>query len=260
MSTPESRLALLTCPLDQNSVGTAWLYRLPEKVDGAWFALRDRYYGTTGSKVNLPYAGLLTVLRASGHTSASLHPPSKENPPRYLALSRELDANHLRNVIALWEQALLLTPREDITLNYPSELADLISSVQPEQVALWDHIRRGDTCVDAKGWVFDAANWNLTQKLAGTPLEVDGCKISLRADTENNLLAWEAEHLWQSTWQAARPTRTRTLFPTTSRLSHTLRGARSAWLAPKASTGQRVLPLGFKRVGGSSGAGIGAPS
>ncbi|MGW1871402.1 pPIWI_RE module domain-containing protein, partial [Streptomyces mauvecolor] len=272
MSSPENRMSVLACPIDRELMGTVWLYPLPaEKIDEAWFRLRKAYWAVTGSDANLPYAGLLMVLRASGHTSASLFPTSKKKPPRFLALSRRLDRQHLHHAIALWEQALLHKPSEAITLAHPSELADLISSVEPEQVDLWDHLRRGARSVDADGWVFDAASWNLTRQLATTPFTLDGHQLALRADTENNLLAWRPEDLWSSNWLEARPDKEDTpsadpeaqarwavrkyaalrikvsmkslhglatplavLHPSASRLSNTLRNARTAWLAPKA--------------------------
>ncbi|MEV5283472.1 RNaseH domain-containing protein [Streptomyces sp. NPDC052811] len=205
-----------------------------------------------------------------------LAPPSGRTRRSALALSRRLDREHLHHAITLWEQALLQTPGESITLAHPSELADLISTVEPEQVSLWDCLRRGARSVDADGWVFDAANWNLTSRLAKIPFNLDGHDVNLRPDTENNLLAWDEDDLWASTWAEARPDKDEDqpsaaatavdaedqawknttkyaalrvtvamktlhghatplviLRPTASRLSNTLRNARTAWLAPK---------------------------
>ncbi|MFI1502569.1 RNaseH domain-containing protein [Streptomyces platensis] len=274
MSTYESRLALAGLCLDRTLLGGAWLYPLPDKVEKAWLDLREEYYGATSSKANLPYEGLLMVLRASGHTSASLYPTTKKDPPRFLALSRRLDPAHLRNAIVLWEQALLLKPAESVTLGYASVLADLISEIEPEYVELWDHLRLAPRSVDADSWVFAAAAWNLGTQLAKTPLSIDGREISLRVDTDGNLLAWSPEDMWHSTWHAARPdkkdqdegagkkpevwkterrsaalrvevgmksfsglaTPLLVLHPKASRLSNTLRNTRTAWLAPKSPT------------------------
>jgi hypothetical protein len=205
MTSTDTRMSLLACPLTRDLLGTVWLYRFPEKIEYEWHKLRAMYRGITGSKANLPYAGLLMVLRASGATSASLSPTSKKNPPRFLALSAPVPPAHLRTAVALWEQALLQTPPEEISLAHGSDLADLFASVTPEPVALWDHLQRSRHAVDADGWVWEAAGWNLTTRLAREKLHLDGRSIPLRPDTENNLLVWDVGHLWTSTWQAARP-------------------------------------------------------
>ncbi|MFE2971702.1 RNaseH domain-containing protein [Streptomyces sp. NPDC059340] len=205
MPSNDTRMSMLAAPLTSMLMGTVWLYRLPEKIEHEWKKLRVIYRGKTGSKANLPYAGLLMVLRASGATSASLYPTSKSKPPQFLALSKKLSPTHLRAAIALWEQALLQTPQDEISLAYNSDLADLFASVEPEQVAVWDHIRFGPRAVDADGWVWDAASWNLASLLARTNLEVDGRSIPLRPDTENNIMVWAPEHLWSNSWLEARP-------------------------------------------------------
>ncbi|AJC62086.1 RNaseH domain-containing protein [Streptomyces sp. 769] len=205
MPSQDIRMSMLAAPLTHSLMGTAWLYRLPEKIEHEWNKLRAIYRGKTGSKANLPYAGLLTVLRASGTTSACLSPTSKKKPPEFLALSKKLPAAHLRAAVALWEQALLHTPADQISLAYGSDLADLFASVEPEQVALWDHVRFGTHAVDADGWVWDAANWNLASLVAKTDLKVDGRTIPLRPDTENNVMVWDTAHLWSNNWLDARP-------------------------------------------------------
>lgn len=85
MSTRETQLSLLACHTDEHLLGTVCLYPLPDKIERVWKQLREEYRGRTGSKGNLPYAGLLTVLRAIGYTCATLYPQSKTNPPKYLA-------------------------------------------------------------------------------------------------------------------------------------------------------------------------------
>ncbi|CAM2807891.1 RNaseH domain-containing protein [Streptomyces albus] len=205
-----TRMSLLASPLTSDLMGTAWLYRFPDKIEHEWNKLRAIYRGKTGSKANLPYAALLTVLRASGSTSASLSPTSKKNPPQFLALSTKLPAVHLRAVVALWEQALLQTPPDEISLAYSSSLADLFASVEPEQVAIWDHVSIGQRAVDADGWVWDAASWNLASLVTKTDLKVDGRTIPLRPDTGNNVMVWDTEHLWSNNWLDARPAKEKT--------------------------------------------------
>lgn len=205
MPSNDTRMSMLAAPLTRDLMGAVWLYRFPDKIEHEWKKLRAIYRGKTGSKANLPYGGLLMVLRASGATSASLSPTSKSRPPEFLALTKKLPAARLRAAVALWEQALLQTPADEISLAYNSDLADLFASVEPEQVAIWDHVRLGPHAVDADGWVWDAASWNLASLVAKTALTVDGRTIPLRPDTESNVMVWDAEHLWSNNWLDARP-------------------------------------------------------
>ncbi|MFG2925695.1 RNaseH domain-containing protein [Streptomyces sp. NPDC048305] len=265
-------MSLLACPLSPDIAGSVWLYRLPDKIEPEWQRLRGQYRAVAHTDGNLPYSGLLTVLRASGNTSATLWPSSKAHPPRILALSKRLSAAHLRFAVVLWEQALLGVKPDSMALDHPSTLADLFASVEPEQTRTWDHIRLGPRAVDADGWVFDAVNSNVTARLAAHRLNVDGLEIPLRADCENNLVVWNPEFLWSNTWHAASsscssktsgtgaadlpewktrryraalridvamksvhalPVPLLTLRPHVSRLSSTISSARSGWLAPR---------------------------
>ncbi|MFD6150208.1 RNaseH domain-containing protein [Streptomyces sp. NPDC060243] len=200
-------MSMLAAPLTRELMGAVWLYRFPDKIEHEWKKLRDIYRGKTGSNANLPYTGLLTVLRASGATSATLNPTSKSRPPQFLALSKKLSPAHLRAAVALWEQALLQTPADEISLAYRSDLADLFASVEPEHVAVWDHVRLGPRAVDADGWVWDAASSNLATLVAQSDLTVDGRTVPLRPDTENNVMVWDTDHLWSNNWLDARPVR-----------------------------------------------------
>ncbi|MFB7852657.1 RNaseH domain-containing protein [Streptomyces sp. NPDC056053] len=265
-------MSLLACPLSPDLAGTVWLYRLPDKIESEWQRLRGQYRALTHTDGNLPYTGLLTVLRASGNTSASLWPSSKAHPPRILAMSKRLSAPHLRFAVCLWEQAMLGVKAHAMTLDHTSTLADLFASTEPDQVRVWDHIQVGPRAVDADGWVFDAVNFNVTAQLAAQKLIVDGLKIPLRADSENNLVVWDNDFLWSNTWHAtssprsdkapasstsdlpewktrlyraamridvamksvhALPVPLLTLRPHVSRLSNTVSSARTGWFAPR---------------------------
>lgn len=105
----------------------------------------------------------------------------------------------------LWEQALLQTKPVDMSLAYDGTLADLFASVEPEHTRVGDYIRRGPRALNADGWTWDAANWNLASLVAGQPFRVDELSIPLRPDTENSVMVWDAEHLWTHTWTAASP-------------------------------------------------------
>ncbi|WNM32739.1 RNaseH domain-containing protein [Streptomyces sp. Li-HN-5-11] len=285
MSTRETQLSLLACHTDENLLGTVHLQPLPDKIERAWKQLREEYRGKTGSKGNLPYAGLLTVLRAIGYTSATLYPTSKTNPPKYLATTRPIARDDLHAAITLWEQALLHTPAEHFSFGYASELADLIAGTAPEEVSLWEHFTRTTDCIDAPGWVWAAAGWTVAQQLSNEPWTIDGKTITFRPDLDNSLQVWDNDLLWTNTWSAAYGDSDTTdtpgedddlawkttvryatlrlevavkshpgllhpvavIHPRVSRLSYTLSSARTAWFAPRAADGPLLnLTLGGK--------------
>ncbi|MGA5565265.1 RNaseH domain-containing protein [Streptomyces platensis] len=202
MSSSETDLSLLACHTDEELLGTVCLYPLPDKIEPTWKKLREEYRGVTGSKANLPYAGLLTVLRAIGYTSATLYPTSKTAPPKFLATTRPIDRDDLHAAIVLWEQALLQTPGDQFSFGYLSQLADLIAGTAPETVSLWDHITRNTACIDAPGWVWTAAGWAIAQSLCSEPWLIDGKTVRLRPDLQNALQVWDNELLWTNSWRA----------------------------------------------------------
>ncbi|MFE3205913.1 RNaseH domain-containing protein [Embleya sp. NPDC059237] len=275
MSTRETHLSLLACHTDEELLGTVHLYPLPDKIEAVWRSLREEYRGVTGSTANLPYAGLLTVLRAIGYTSATLYPQSKTQPPRFLATTVPIDPDDLYTAVTLWEQALLLTPKDRFSFGYFSLLADLIAGTAPERVSLWEHITRTGACIDAPGWVWTAAGWAVVRRLSAQPWTIDDKAVNLRPDLENSLQVWDNDLLWSSTWSAAHgdsppqapaepggddawkhvvryatlrlevaakshpglPGPVIVVRPRVSRLSNTLRNTRTAWFAPRDPTG-----------------------
>ncbi|MGK4586043.1 RNaseH domain-containing protein [Kitasatospora sp. HPMI-4] len=281
MST-QTRLSLLACHTDENLLGTTFLHPLPDKIDRAWPALREEYRGITGSTANLPYAGLLTVLRATGYTCAALYPTSKTDPPKFLATSRPIDRDDLHDAIVLWEQALLQTDADRFSFAYQSEIADLIAGTTPEETSLWEHFTRTGACIDAPGWAWRAASWAAANKLAAHPWEIDGKTVRFRPDLAGCLQVWDPDLLWRNTWGAAYGNddttevageddpewKTRIHYatlrlevaakshpglnvpvaavqPRVSRLSNTLKSARTAWFAPRAADGPLLkLALG----------------
>lgn len=273
MST-RTRLSLLACHTDQNLLGTTFLHPLPDKIGRAWGALRKEYRGITGSTANLPYAGLLTVLRATGYTCAALYPTSKTDPPQFLATSRPLDRDDLHDAIVLWEQALLQTNSDQVSFTYQSEIADLIAGTTPEETPLWEHFTRTGACIDAPDWAWRAAGWAVANQLAAHSWKIDGKTVRFRPDLTGCLQVWDPDLLWRNTWGAAYADngatetvdeedpawKTRihyatlrlevavkshpglsapvaTVQPRVSRLSNTLKSARTAWFAPRATDG-----------------------
>ncbi|WP_081620733.1 RNaseH domain-containing protein [Nocardiopsis potens] len=244
-------LSLLALPLDDALLGSAHVYEFGYDTDEAWQNLRDRYRDRSGSRANLPYAGLATALRAAGRTSVNFHPVSKQAPPRRLVARAPLHPEDLREAVIIWEQALLGVPPEDIRLGYTSELADLIADIEPRPVRLFDEIGLRGNQPDAAGWVYTAATWEAAQRLAGSPLHVDDRSIALRADTNGDLTVWEEDQLWRGHWpkkpeeqhyaclrialsmQTLPGMKTPVLLidPAVSRLSRWLASSRTAWLS-----------------------------
>jgi hypothetical protein len=162
-----------------------------------------------------------------------------------------LDHEDLRDAVVLWGQAVLGVPDDEIAFGYVSELADLVAASTVEQVSLADHVQRVGNQPDAPNWVYDAATWEAARKLCATPWKVDGREVTLRVDTDGNLLVWAPEALWSDAWTEATGlqyaalrvklsmqtlpdlrTPALVLDPSVAWLSRRLANTRTAWLAP----------------------------
>ncbi|MEU3644702.1 RNaseH domain-containing protein [Lentzea sp. NPDC034063] len=250
--TADKVLALLAYPLTGQLHGTAYVHRLPAEVDEVWARVRARYRERVHANVNLPYAGLVTGLRAYSGAFVNLFPTSKKDAPRQLVASRPLDHRDLRDAVVLWEQAVLGVPDDEITFGYDSELADLVAGNTVEQVSLADHVHRAGNQPDAPNWVYDAATWEAGRRLEARPWKVDGREVTLRVDTDGNLLVWDQESLWSAAWteggvpqyaalrvklsmQTLPDLRTPALVlePSVAWLSRWLGNTRTAWLASR---------------------------
>jgi hypothetical protein len=252
VTTGDKELPLLAFPLTDVLHGAAHIHRFPDRVEEVWERLRGRHRERVRHNANLPYSGLATALRAYSGANVNLFPASKQNAPRQLVSSSPLDRRDVHDAVVLWEQALLGVPDDEIAFDYASELADLVAGSPVEQVSLADQVRHVGDQPDAPNWVYDAATWEVARKLADDGWRVDGREVSLRADTDGNLLVWEPNELWSDAWKeggdrcyAALRVRLamktspglRTpvvvLDPSVARLSWWLSGARTAWLAPR---------------------------
>lgn len=250
--TGEKELSLLAYPLTEVLHGTAHVHRLPENVAEVWERLRSRYRERVHHNVNLPYSGLATALHAYSGACVNLFPTSKQHAPQRLVSSKPLDRRDVHDAVVLWEQAVLGVPDEEITFGYPSELAELFADSTVEQVSLASQVHHVGDQPDAPNWVYDAATWEVARRLAGTSWRIDGREVSLRTDTDGNLLVWAQDALWSGAWRQGGELRyaalrirllmktlpgVRTpvvvLDPSVARLSQWLAGTRNAWLAPR---------------------------
>lgn len=252
MTTGDKELSLLAFPLTEVLHGTAHIHRLPDHVTEVWEELRSRYRERVHHNVNLPYSGLATALRAYTGACVNLFPASKQHAPQRLVSSTPLDHRDVHDAVVLWEQAVLGVPDEEMTFGYTSELADLVANSPIEQVSLADQVHHVGDQPDAPNWVYDAATWETSRRLAAVRWRVDGWDVPLRTDTDGNLLAWDPKVLWSDAWKEGgelcyAALRVRLLMktlpglrtpvvvldPSVARFSRWLAGSRNAWLAPR---------------------------
>lgn len=281
MTTGYPTLNLLGYPLGADLLGRVWIYELGDKVAQAWDELHEDVYGETGSRGNLPYAGLATALRAVGRTSLNFDPTSKRNPPKRMIVRTPLAAEDLHAAATVWNQVLLRRPDDEIRLSFASRLADAMAKVKPAQVALADHIRRVGSQPDADSWVYAAATWEIAQRIANpenpdnpdeppTLWKIDGETITFRADTDGNLIVWDPDLLWAGQWKPKKGGQTQppsyatlrvdlamktmpwikdpvvVLNPTASRFTRWPNFAGSAWLEQAEPTAP-LLALGLEK-------------
>ncbi|MEU6025328.1 RNaseH domain-containing protein [Micromonospora sp. NPDC047134] len=201
MTTGDDKLHLLAYPITPELHGVAHLYRFPDHVADVWNELLDRYQEATGSRGNLPYAGLCTALRAIGRTSVNVHPTTRSDPPRFMVSRKQLHADDIRDAVTIWEQALLDTPEDQIGFSYTSELAELLAAVEPELVGLGDQLTWHGDQLDAPRWVWEAATWEIAERLSGDPWTIDSTDVILRHDTDGNVTVWDSDQLWTGHWE-----------------------------------------------------------
>jgi RNaseH domain of pPIWI_RE/pPIWI_RE module N-terminal domain len=201
MTSRQQDLDMLAFPLTGLLLGQVVTYSLPRQAQQDWEDLLARYRQGTGSNGNLPYAALATALRAATGTQVNLYPASKDQPPDTLVASAPLSAQDVSDAITLWEQAILGTDPEAISVRYASKLADTISQIPAAPRYLDTAITRTGRQPDAPGWVMDVAGWHAAQQIAARPWPIDGKLVRFRIDTFGDLLVWENDLLWSHQWR-----------------------------------------------------------
>jgi hypothetical protein len=248
VTTADEHLNLLGFALGRPLLGTVTTYRIPEAAEAAWGELLRRYRAATASRGNLPYGSLAAGLSAAACTSVNLFPSAQQRSPRLMVVRRRLSAEDLHDALAVFEQAILGIPADQAAFSYPSQLADVMAAIEPEETALASHLKWTGNQPDPPGWLYDAACWEAASRLAEAPWPLEDREIRLRMDTEGNLVVWDNELLWRGgtgehvRFAAARVKlamktmpgiRTPLLVvdPSVSWLANRLSGARTAWLA-----------------------------
>ena len=203
MTTGPDKLTLLAYPLSPDLLGQVHVYEFPDKIREGWEEALAGYRDATGSQGNLPYSGLATALRAIGRTSLNFDPVRKNSSPSRMITRKPLKAADIHDAVTVWHQVLMKVPDDDIRFSFASKLADMISNVRPKAVGLADYVTYQGTQPDAPSWVFDAATWEVAQRIAhaAKPGVVDGRAVRLCADTNGDLMAWDPELLWEGRWK-----------------------------------------------------------
>lgn len=201
MTTGHDKLHLLAYPITPELHGAVHLYRFPDQAAEAWHGLLDRYQQLTGSRGNLPYAGLCTALRAIGRTSVNVYPTTQNDPPKFMVSRTKLHPDDIHDAVTIWHQALLDVPEDQIGFSYPSELADLLAAVEPDLVGLGDRLTYSGDQPNAPWWVWEAATWEAAERLSGKPWTIDGTEVVLRHDTDGNVQVWDSDRLWTGHWK-----------------------------------------------------------
>jgi RNaseH domain of pPIWI_RE/pPIWI_RE module N-terminal domain/MID domain of pPIWI_RE len=166
-------------------LGDITAYPLTTDFSDAWATL------PSGQGRQPPYRSLSTGLCAATGQPVRLFGERElaqrelDAGERMLLLTDQPIGHRLEIAVAAWEQDVRGRPGI-------STLAPLLSDPEPAR-PLSDYIDfRPGGVPQAPGWVFRIAAWQVTRHLAGTALRIDGrTPISLRQDTDGNLLAWE---------------------------------------------------------------------
>lgn len=244
-------LDLLAFPLTGILLGGVTIYDFPSPAQRDWDELRTRYRQVTGSNGNLPYASLATALRATTGEHVNMYPQSRDQPPRTLVASAQLDPDDVRDAVTIWEQAILQTDPGAISFGYPSSLADTISRIPPVTTDLAEELRRVGGHQHTPEWMWDVASWHAAQQIAGQPWPIDDREVRFRLDSDGDLMVWANDLLWSHQWPKSPQVRYAALRvrlsmktlpwtkdpilaldPSVFRIANRLSTARTAWLEP----------------------------
>lgn len=188
-------LHTLSYPVDPDALGDLVLYQLTREFLAAWDGLVAQIRRRADrDEVTPSYASLATALTAATNRPVRLFPQWQLSPDHaaggtvaLLVTTAPIDGQTVTAAVGRFEQLSTANPDADT-------LAPLLRGVTSVTRPLRDYLHRDAATgsVAAPGWLFDAARWNLAARIAAAPLLLDdSAAITLRLDTEGNLLAFD---------------------------------------------------------------------
>ncbi|MQA08645.1 MAG: DUF3893 domain-containing protein, partial [Pseudonocardiaceae bacterium] len=193
MTTNDGGLHTLTYRVDATALGTLSLYALTPEFRVAW----DHFESLVRRRSDRPYvrprySDLATALTAVTGQPVRLFPSHELSP---VQKSTGVDSLLVTTQpIAPWLLATAVRTFERLVLNNDrvDTLSEHLATASPIAAPLSDFIGYHDGHVDAPGWIYNVAQWNLAARIAQQPLLIDGhLPIRLRIDSQANLVAWD---------------------------------------------------------------------
>lgn len=193
MTEPEIGLHTLTYRIEPAQLGELVLYPLGPAFAASW----DRFVKTIKRRSSphmvLPrYSDLAAALTAMTGQPVRLF-PSKNLSARQK--EREIMALLVTTAtIDPWLITTAVRTFERLSANDSTvdTLAPCLDYAVPVVQPLSAYVDHQDGVIVAPGWIYDIAGWNLATRLCQQPLMIDGqLPVTLRMDTEGNLVAWD---------------------------------------------------------------------
>ena len=190
MTMSETDLHTLTYRVDAAQLGELVLYPLTSAFSSAWDRFEARVKRHQSKHEFSPrYSNLATALTAVTGQPVGLFPTNALSPSQkaqtlgaLLVTTAPIDPWLLTTAVRAFERLSVLDDQADT-------LAPHLDGIKPDFEALSEHVAYEDGRVQAPGWLFKVAQWNLVAKIAQEPILVDGhLPIRLRPDTEGTSL------------------------------------------------------------------------
>lgn len=173
--------------LSPDDYGSVYFYRAGSDFQEAWDRLCGRWKRMTGETVwNLPYSSLNTALRVLTGDFARAQVNPKRAQGEYLLVSRRpISVDDRRDVLRAWEDTVM---GDDALQEISKQANDFVESKEN----VWNHVQiREEACPNTEGWVWDTAYWNVAHQLKDRPLHHDAGSMSLRVDSDAQLVGWD---------------------------------------------------------------------
>ena len=178
----------LAFPYTSAIAGDVQCYTLTPELANAWDNLA-RQHGTSGRARNLPYADLSQAFRFVLGDFAAIRRGPQGNQS-LLMTRREPPDGLIPRLFGEFERDL--ARRHDRP--FQNQLAPLVTDLTAKRLSIAEYLDvigpTGEP--DVPSWVYDVATWHAIELLSARPLVLpNGRHLTLRADTDGNLLAWD---------------------------------------------------------------------